>query len=172
MRDESVVGQRRLVSQRLHLADAEFHAKYAIPFIDKDWMAPFTVLDLMGAGPRVFVGTIEVKPDGLHATGTSADLRLLESVPLDTFGGLAHYDPWWVFRGVSGVPRDWIDTVIATNIAHPFVRDGKEYKVHDLEFSAGLRGLTAVIAKDEVFNRISFHREEIDLLSLRRLPRR
>ncbi len=172
MKDESAITQRRLVGKRLRMGDVELHAKYAFPFIDREWASPFVVLDVFGMGPRVFHGPLDLTRDGMHTAVSPADLQRIETVPVETFEGLVHYDPWWVFRGVAGVERDWVKAVVATNIAHPFEREGKKFKIHDLALTAGLRGLTAVVAKDDIFHQVDFHKGEIDLFGLRKPQKR
>ncbi len=90
---------------------------------------------------------------------------------MDRFAQLVHFDPWWAFRGVSGVERRWIEAIFSTNIARTFVRDHRTLKVHDLRFSEDLRTLEALDAKDDAFRPVEFHAKEIDLRSLRRTPR-
>jgi hypothetical protein len=143
MAHESGIRQRAIVGRRLDLADSELLTKYTLPFVDATWKVPFTVLDLLGSPPRILAG------------------------PLETLSGLFHYDPWWAFRGVSGVDRTWVQAVFATNIARPFVHDGKKLKVHDLQFADGMQRLEAVFAKDEVFRSIEFHLGDLDVPSLR-----
>src|SRR6266545_2769770 len=114
---------------------------------------------------------IRLEGDRLHASVRFADLRAVESIPVDRFAELAHFDPWWAFRGVSGVDRRWIEAIFSTNIARTFVRDHRTLKVHDLHFSEDLRTLEALVAKDDAFRPVEFHPREIDLRSLRRAPR-
>lgn len=168
MRRESAVTQRRLVGHRLHLEDAQLHTKYAFPFIDRDWSSPFALLDLMGASPRVLRVPIDPAHDGLHAKATVSELARIESVPLEDFEGLVHFDPWRVFRGVAGVDPAWVRAVLATNLVEPFAHERRRYRVEDLVFGAGLRAVTAVLSKDEAFHRREFHKGEIDLLRLRK----
>lgn len=165
---EPVVTQRRLVGHRLHLDGAQLHTKYAFPFIDRNWSSPFAMLDLMGAGPRVLRVPIDLAQDGLHAEGGASDLARIESVLLADFEGLVHFDPWRVVRGISGVDPAWIRAVLATNLVHPFVHEGRTYRVEDLVFGAGLRSLTAVRSRDEAFQRREFRKGDLDLLRLRK----
>jgi len=128
-------------------------------------------VDRIGGPPRVLDTAIRLEGDRLHASVRFADLRAVESIPVDRFAELAHFDPWWAFRGVSGVDRRWIEAIFSTNIARTFVRDHRTLKVHDLHFSEDLRTLEALVAKDDAFRPVEFHPREIDLRSLRRAPR-
>ncbi len=101
-----------------------------------------------------------------------ADLRAVESISVDRFAGLVHFDPWWAFRGVSGVDRRWIEAIFSTNIARTFIHEHRNLKVHDLRFSDDLRTLEALLAKDEAFRTVEFRAREIDLRSIRRAPHR
>src|SRR6266699_3306820 len=102
---EAGIRQRSIVGRRLVLEDAEIITKYTFPFVDAEWRVPFTVVDRVGGPPRVLEGAIRVDGDRLHAPGRVADLRPVESIPADRFAELAHFDPWWAFRGVSGLDR-------------------------------------------------------------------
>jgi len=165
---ESGIRQRAIVGRRLDLADFELLTKYTLPFVDAAWEVPFAVLDLVGSPPRVLAGPIHWDGSRLHSTESKAALRRIESVPPEDLGHLVHYDPWWVFRGASGVDRTWIEAAFATNIARPFMHAGKKLKIHDLRFDDGMERLEAILAKDDVFRPIELHRGEVDLLSLRR----
>ena len=167
MAHESGIRQRAIVGRRLDLADSELLTKYTLPFVDATWKVPFTVLDLLGSPPRILAGPIHWDGSRLRSPESRAALRRIENVPLETLSGLFHYDPWWAFRGVSGVDRTWVQAVFATNIARPFVHDGKKLKVHDLQFADGMQRLEAVFAKDEVFRSIEFHLGDLDVPSLR-----
>lgn len=161
--------QKGLVGLRLRLADAEFVTKYTFPFIDREWTVPFTVTDLLGAGPRLLRGPIQREGGVLRSDRTAAALAAVESVPMESFGALVHFDPWWDFRGVSGVRRACIEAILASNIARPFVRKGVVHKVYDLEFDDGLGRLNAIIAKDERFRPVALRSADVDLGSLRRM---
>jgi hypothetical protein len=78
-----------------------------------------------------------------------------------------HYDPWWTFRGVSGVERKWVDAIFATNLAHPFRHQGRTFKVQDLVFSSRLDRLLEIDAKGGMFRSATFRPGDIDLLALR-----
>ena len=153
------ITQRGLVGRRLRLVDGEVVTRYVFPFVDGEWRVPFAIVDILGRGPTVLAAPIE--PDG-------ADLRSALAIPLEAFLGLAHFDLWWVFRGIPELERPWVNAVISTNIAQPFTRDGVRYKIHDLAFPPGVRELTAVRVKDEVFHPREFRKGELDLLGLRR----
>lgn len=157
---------------RIAFADSEMITKYTLPFIDATWKVPFVVLDLLGSPPRILGGPIHVDGSRLRTPVHAGDLRPIESVPADHFGVLVHYDPWWAFRGVSGVDRAWVEVIFATNIARPFAHEGKTFKIHDLRFADGMQSLEAVIAKDEVYRVAEFHPADIDLIGLRPKPRR
>ncbi|HYT16808.1 MAG TPA: hypothetical protein VEO18_01005 [Thermoplasmata archaeon] len=115
---------------------------------------------------------IRFEGDRLHASSRVADLRAVESISVDRFAGLVHFDPWWAFRGVSGVDRRWIEAIFSTNIARTFIHEHRNLKVHDLRFSDDLRTLEALLAKDEAFRTVEFRAREIDLRSIRRAPHR
>ena len=167
MPHESGIRQRAIVGRRLDLADSELLTKYTLPFVDASWKVPFVVLDLVGSPPRIFAEPIHWDGSRLHSTGSKADLRRIESVPLEDLAHLVHYDPWWVFRGVSGVDRTWIEAAFTTNIARPFMHAGKRLKIHDLRFADGMDRLESILAKDDVFRPVELHRGDVDLLSFR-----
>jgi len=108
----------------------------------------------------------------MHVPSREADLRPVESISADRFGELVHFDPWWAFRGVSGVDRRWIEAIFSTNIARTFVHEHRTLKVHDLRFSDDLRTLEVLLTKDDAFRTVEFHANEIDLRSLRHAPHR
>ncbi len=167
MRTEVLHTQRHLAGLRLHMADAELVTKYVFPFVREDWKVAFTVVDAMTYGPRVLHGGLELRGGGLFAKEALSALKEIDSVPLQEFDRLVHFDPWWALRGVSGVERDWVKAILASNIAGTFNHEGTTYKLHDLEFTAGLDAVDAVIAKDPVFHTVSFRRSDLDLLLLR-----
>lgn len=171
MPHETGVRQRDLVGRRLALVDTEPLTKYILPFVDPTWRVPFLVVDRMGGPPLVLTGPVSVEPGRVRSAARKADLRPIESIPRDDFAALVHYDPWWAFRGVSGVDRPWVEAVFATNIAGTFARDGRRLKVHDLRFSSGLEKLEAVITKDETFRVVELGPSQVELLSLRRSPK-
>ena len=158
----------RVVSHRMALDDAELITKYTLRFVDPEWRVAFTVVDRIGGPPWVVDAAIRFEGNRLRASTRAADLRAVESIPVDRFADLVHFDPWWAFRGVSGVDRRWIEAIFSTNIARTFVRHHRTLKVHDLRFSDDLRTLEALIAKDDAFRPVEFHAKEIDLRSLRR----
>ena len=129
-------------------------------------------MDRIGGPPRVSDAAIRFDGDRLHAPSREADLRPVESISADRFAELVHFDPWWAFRGVSGVDRRWIEAIFSTNIARTFVREHRTLKVHDLRFSDDLRTLEALLTKDDAFRTVEFHAREIDFRSLRRAPHR
>ena len=171
MPPEAGIRQRAIVGRRLALADSELVTKYTLPFVDSTWMVPFVVLDLLGSPPKILSGPLHADDTRLRTLEPRAALRPIESVPIPDIAMLVHYDPWWAFRGVSGVDRTWIQAIFATNIAHPFLHEGKKLKIHDLRFVDGMDRLEALIAKDEVFRTIEFRPGDLDLLELRRTPR-
>ena len=171
MPHESGIRQRAIVGRRLDLADSELLTKYTLPFVDASWKVPFVVLDLVGSPPRIFAEPINWDGSRLHSTGSKADLRRIESVPLEDLAHLVHYDPWWVFRRVSGIGRAWIEAVFATNIATPFRYGGRTHKVRDLIFSAELDRLEEIEARVGLFRSVTFHPGDVELLSLRPAPR-
>ncbi|HEX9340361.1 MAG TPA: hypothetical protein VF992_04220 [Thermoplasmata archaeon] len=165
---ETGIRQRGIVGRRMAFDEGEIVTKYTVPFVDSGWRVAFTVVDRIGGPPRVVDAVIRVEGDRLRASSRTADLRPIESIPADRFAALVHFDPWWAFRGVSGVDRRWIEAIFSTNIARTFVREHRTLKVHDLRFSDDLRTLDAVVTKDEAFRPIEFRAGEIDLLPLRR----
>ena len=124
----------------------------------------------MGGPPRVLAGTMSIDSGRTRTPAHFRDLRPVESVPRDDFASLVHFDPWWAFRGVSGVDRPWIEAIFATNIARSFTHAHRHLKVHDLRFSGDVSKLDAVIAKDEAFRVVELHPADVDLLSLRKPP--
>ena len=74
---------------------------------------PFVVVDLLGFPPRVLDGPFRLDYYRYRTTLRLSELRPIESVPVGEFGALLHFDPWWVFRSVSGVRRDWLEAVFA-----------------------------------------------------------
>src|SRR5688572_18801188 len=126
---DPVIGQRDLVGRRLAFADGEVETKYTLPFVDGTWHVPFVVFDLLGAPPRILRAKVHLVGRGLHTTASIRALHPIESIPAADFASLVHFDPWWAFRGISGVNRDWIVSIFRTNIARPFQHDGKAYKI-------------------------------------------
>lgn len=172
MKAEVLHTQRHLVGIRLHLADAELVAKYVFPFVDESWAVAFTAVDAMTQGPRVLRGNLELRSGALYSNASMSHLEKITSVPLERFREVVHFDPWWAFRGIGGVPHEWIDAVIASNLAGTFNHEGTTYKVHDLEFDPSLTRLEALVAKDPFFKTVSFARGDLNLLLLRHPPRK
>ena len=168
MPHETGIQQRAIVGRRITFADSELVTKYTLPFVDASWKVPFIVLDLLGGPPRILAGPLHLDGTRLRTPEPRAALRPIESVPTEDFRSLVHYDPWWAFRGVSGVDRTWIQAIFGTNIARSFHHEGKSLKIHDLRFADGMDRLEAIIAKDEFFRVNEFQAGEIDLLELRR----
>ena len=166
MAPEQGIRQRDIVGRRIAFSDAERFAKYTLPFIDANWKIPFTVLDLIGSPPRVLEGAVYLDGERLRTPLRERELKAIESVPLERIAVVVHFDPWWAFRGVSGVDRRWIEAIFATNITHPFHHGGKDWKVHDLAFSDGIGRLEGLVAKDDLFHAATFHPGDIDLLGL------
>jgi len=164
---ESGIRQREIVGRRIAFADSELVTKYTLPFVDATWKVLFVVLDTLGRPPAVLVGPVHLEGSRLRTTARMEDLRAIESLPVSTFSGLVHYDPWWAFRGVSGVNGSWIEAVFATNIARPFRHADRTWKIHDLVFADGIGHLESVVAKDEFFRAKTFGRPDLDLLKLR-----
>src|SRR2546428_5001586 len=144
MQADAGVRQGGLLDGRYAFADSQRAANYVFPFIDRRWRVPFIVGDLSMGPPWVLEGPIRVDQYRFRPPLGTSDLRRIESVPLDELAKLVHYDPWWMFRRVSGVDRAWIEAVFATNIATPFRHGGITHRVRDLVFSANLDRLRAV----------------------------
>lgn len=164
--------QRELVGRRIRLSDAELVTKYTFPFVRTDWTVAFAITDVLGLGPRVLQVPLRRDPHGLASELAIADLRMVDTIPIEDFNSLVHFDPWWDFRGVVGVRREWIQAVFASNIAKAFTFRGRFHKIRDLEFSDSLQSLDVTIAQDDRYHRVPFRRGDVDLLSLRSSPRR
>ena len=171
MRPEGAVRQRGLVDRRIVFSDAERDVRYLFPFVDRRWRVPFVIVDLGVGAPLVLDGPFRVDQFRFRTALRSNDLRRIESIPLEDLEQLVHYDPWWVFRQVSGVGRAWIEAVFATNIAAPFRHGGRTHKVRDLIFSAELDRLEEIEARAGLFRAVTFHPGDVELLSLRPAPR-
>src|SRR3989442_11220952 len=143
MQADAGVRQRGLLARRIAFADTERAANYVFPFIDRRWRVPFIVVGLSMGPPCVLEVPIRVDQYRFRTPLGTSDLRRIESVPLDELAKLVHYDPWWMFRRVSGVDQAWIEAVFATNIATPFRHGGITHRVRDLVFSANLDRLEA-----------------------------
>lgn len=167
MKAEVLHTQRHLAGLRLHMADAEVVTKYVFPFVDEDWTIAFSVVDAMTYGPRIIQSPIELRGGALYSKEPTSKLERIPSMPLARFETVVHFDPWWAFRGVSGVERDWVGAILASNIAGTFNHEGATYKVHDLVFNPTMDSVDSLVAKDPVFRTVSFHRSDLDLLRLR-----
>src|SRR3989454_4946775 len=85
--------------------DTERAARYVFPFVDRRWRAPFVVGDLLGFPPRILGGPFRLDNYRYRTTARLSELRPLERVPLEEFGAIPHFHPWWVVRGGSGGRR-------------------------------------------------------------------
>jgi hypothetical protein len=170
MPSEAGLTQRGLVGLRLTLRDASLPTKYVFPFIDASWAVEFCVVDRLGGGPRILPGPVVRDDRGLTSAASLEDLKSLGLLDAASFAELVHFDPWWVFKGIGGVPRASIDAIIASNLAGSFVRDATRLKVHDLVFDKAMARLEALIAKDDAFHTIRLERGGVDLRALRRTP--
>lgn len=168
MKPDTASTQRRLTSLRLYMADGEVATKYVFPFVDESWKVAFAVVDGMALGPRLFRGALELRGGALHTAETKDHLEPIMALPVSAFDAVVHFDPWWVFRGVAGIDRTWVDAVLATNIAGEFNHEGSVYKMHDLAFDPGLKTLESVVGKDPVFRTVSFAKGDLSLLALRK----
>src|SRR5947199_9840028 len=120
MRIEGRVRQRGLVDRRIVFADSERAASHVFPFVDRTWRVPFVVVNFSEGRPMVLDAPF--RPDRFRfrtALGVR-DLRRIESVPLQDFDELVHFDPWWVFLRVWAVDRARVDEGLARNNAAPF----------------------------------------------------
>lgn len=162
-----ILGQRQIVGRTVAFTDGEVETKYTLPFVDGTWHVPFVVLDRIGGPPGVLDAKIHSTGSRLRVEASIRALRPIETIPIGTLERLVHFDPWWAFRGVSGVPRPWIESIVRTNIAHPFRHEGRSYKIQDLLFPDGMERLEALVAKDELFHPREFRPGELDLSDLR-----
>lgn len=167
MTPERTISQRGIVGKRIAFADSEVVTKYIFPFVDSTWEVPFVVVDGLGMPPRILADRIHFDGRGIFTSARIRTLRPIESIPTEDFAALVHFDPWWAFRGVSGVSRAWQSAIVATNIAHPFHDSRKAFKIHDLRFSDGMDRLEALVAKDDLFHVREFRSGELDLRALR-----
>ena len=156
--------QRFLVNRRIRTADGEVHTKYVFPFWDRDWKVVLTLLDRFGAAPAIAREPLRFGTGG-HPTLSvnSKDLEPAERWNPEGLRDLFHYDPWWVFRGIGGVPEPVKMAILPTNIAKPFRHDKREWKVHDVIFDPNDGRVEAIEAKNEVFHRREFTHEDLDL---------
>ena len=167
MTREPGIRQREIVGKRIRFEDTELITKYTLPFIDGTWKVRFVVLDLLGGPPKALEAPIILDEDRLRTDAPTSMLRSIESIPLERFPDLVHFDPWRAFRGVSGVDRSWIEAIFAANIARPFDHEGARFKIHDLAFDPETRSLETILAKDDLFRPRAFRAGEIDLFGLR-----
>ncbi|HKZ99459.1 MAG TPA: hypothetical protein VJ326_07720 [Thermoplasmata archaeon] len=159
--------QRGLVGRRVALHDVQLATKYAFPFVGADWAVPFIVLDVLGGRPQILASRAVLRGGEIRADAAEDDLRPIESLPVEGFARLAHFDPWWIFRGIGGVERRSIDAILRTNVAGTHALRGRRMKVHDLEFALDLSHLDAVVAKDDAFRVARLAPGDVDLLALR-----
>ncbi len=172
MRPDGGVGQRGLVDRRIVFADSERAVRHVFPFVDRRWRVPFVVVDLSMGAPLVLDSPFRLDQFRFRTALSTSDLRRIESVSLEDLEQLVHYDPWWVFRRVSGVDRAWIEAVIATNIAAPFRHGGRTHKIRDLVFSAELDRLEEIEARAGLFRAVTFRPGDVELLTLQPTPRK
>src|SRR5947209_19442535 len=165
MRPEGGVRQRGLVDRRIVFSDEELAVSYVFPFVDRRWRVPFVVVALSMGAPLVLDGPFRVDQFRFRTALRTNDLRRIESIPLEDLEQLVHYDPWWVFRRVSGVGRIWIEAVFATNIAAPFRQGGRTHKVRDLFFSAELEGREEIDARHGLLRSRSFQTGDAEVLN-------
>jgi hypothetical protein len=164
------VRQRGLIDRRIVFADTERAADYMFPFVDRRWRVPFVVLDLRMGPPYVLDGPLRVDRFRFRTPFRLSDLRRIESVSIEELANLVHYDPWWVFRRVSGVDQARLEALFATNVVPPFQHGGLTYRVRDFVFSGELDRLQEVQAKRGPFHPKSFRPGDIELLTLRSPP--
>lgn len=168
MKTELLHTQRHLAGLRLHMADGEVLTKYVFPFVDGAWSVAFTIVDAMTHGPRLFRGSLELRSGALYAHEPTSALEKVSAMPLERFEQVVHFDPWWAFRGIGGVEREWVNAILASNVAGTLNHEGTTYKIHDLAFDPSLKTLDAILAKDPLFRNASFRKGDLDLLLLRR----
>ena len=158
------LNQRGLVNRRVRTTDGEILTKYIIPFWDREWRVVLTVLDRFGTPPAIAFHAPQAQ-DASHVLLPlpSGDLLGLDRWNPDSFLPLFHYDPWWAFRGIGGVPDAVKRAILPANIAKRFKWRKQEWKVHDVIFSDGDGRVRAILAKNETFQRREFTRDEIDL---------
>lgn len=167
MRSDGGIRQRGLLDRRIVFADAVRAASYLFPFVDRRWRVPLLVVELGTGPPMVLDGPFRLDQFRFRTALRTSDLRRIESVSLEDLKELVHYDPWWVFRRVSGVDRAWIEAVFATNITAPFRHGGRMHRIRDLVFSADLDRLEEIEARAGLFQAVTFHPGDVELLSLR-----
>lgn len=167
MSNDPAATQRALVGRRLFLRDGSLLTKYAFPFVDKDWAVPFVTVDLQGGRPHLLTPPLALRDGSLHAEASVEELRPIESQRVERFADLVHLDPWWIFRGIGGVDRAWIEAILASNITGTLEHDSRRLKIHDLTFADGFARAEAIVAKDDTFRVVRLGRGDVDLLSLR-----
>ncbi len=145
--------------------------RYIFPFVDRRWRVPFVVVDFLEVPPKILEGPFRLDNYRYRTTMRISQLRPVESVTIEELRALVHYDPWWVFRWVSGVESEWVEAVFATNLARPFRHDGRTLKIQDLVFSSQLDRLVEIDARGGMLRSVTFHPGEIDLLALRPTPK-
>jgi len=156
--------QRALVNRRVHFSDKELTTKYVFPFWDGQWKVVLTLLDRFGAPPAiVFKPTRLEGKDHVSISAGEGDLEPLERWKPETFRTLYHYDPWWVFRGIGGVPDAIKEAILPTNIAKEFSHGKQRWKVHDVIFDSTGQLLEAIVAKNHVFHQREFTGKDLDL---------
>lgn len=166
--------QRHLVNRRLRLADGEVVTKYAFPFWDSEWKVALFVVDRLGKGPAILHPPVHGENDGsVVSKGRMAEFKDLASIEPGDFHRLFHYDPWWVFRGMAGVSDEMKQAILPTNISKPFRRRDQVWKVHDVDVGDRGAEVVAIVAKNEMFERRHFTREDLDLVATwpKALPR-
>ncbi len=172
MRAEVAPSQRHLVGLSMRFSDSELRTKYVFPFVDAAWSVPFCTVDGMGRAPQVFAGAVELRDGAFVTKEPISALTTIASLPLTRFDEVVHFDPWRTFRGIAGVDRAYVEAILASNIAGSFNHEGSTYKLHDLEFDPEFKNVTALVAKDPVFRSVTFHKGDVDLILLRKPPRK
>jgi hypothetical protein len=166
------VRQRGLVERQVLFADSQIGTRHIFPFVDRRWRIPFVVLDLSEGRPMVLEGPFRQDQFRFRTYSRAADLRAIESIPIDDLRELVHFDPWWVFRRASGIQWAWAEAIFATNIAHPFRAFGRTWKIRDLVFCSRLDRLQEIQARSPILRSRRFRVGDLDLLSLHQGSRR
>ena len=154
--------QRSLVNRRVRLTDGDVLTKYVFPFWDREWNVALTLLDRFGSPPSILHLPASVEQDHVRIPARLRDQEPVERWKPEQLRHLFHYDPWWVFRGIGGVPDSVKRAVHPTNISKPFTLHKHHWKVHDVAFDPGGR-VNAIVAKNEVFLRRDFTAADLDL---------
>ncbi len=156
--------QRWLVNRKVMAADGEIATKYVFPFWNREWQVVLTLLDRFGAPPEILHAPVRIGRSATLDTGAKrSDAKAVAVLEPGIFRELFHYDPWWVFRGIGGVPQELKDEILETNINHPFKVGHETWKVHDVEFEPAGDRVKALVAKDHVFKVRKFAPGELDL---------